>query len=181
MHVVPPVGMEQGAAGRSSPREVGLLRHAARCLVLHGVPGLKEVKSDVVERPPGDGARRRRGHPAAASNGCPAGSDSRCHEVLQPSTQAIASLASSTWRFHCWTDCLGDGRQAEPVFDPRRGYPSAVVYLRYADPIKALHWLTEVVQAREAVRMTLPGGRIGHAELTIGNTVASLGHAADPA
>lgn len=67
------------------------------------------------------------------------------------------------------------------MFDPRRGYPSAVVYLRYADPIKAIHWLTDVVQAREAVRMTLPDGRVGHAELTIGNTVVSLGLAAEPA
>lgn len=64
------------------------------------------------------------------------------------------------------------------MFDPRRGYPSVVVYLRYADPQAALRWLSEILGAREAVRLTLPDGRIGHAELVIGNAVISLGLAA---
>lgn len=37
-----------------------------------------------------------------------------------------------------------------------------------------------VVQAREAVRMTLPDGQVGHAELTVGNAVISLGLATEP-
>lgn len=61
------------------------------------------------------------------------------------------------------------------MFDPGRGYPSVVPYLRYADPQRALRWLTDVLHAQEAVRMTLPDGRIGHAELTVGNAVLSLG------
>ena len=64
------------------------------------------------------------------------------------------------------------------MFDPRRGYPSAVVYLRYTDPAAALRWLSDVLGAREALRLTLPDGRIGHAELVIGNAVVSLGLAA---
>ncbi|MGH3376382.1 MAG: VOC family protein [Actinoallomurus sp.] len=66
------------------------------------------------------------------------------------------------------------------MFDPDRGYPSAVPYLRYVDPQQAVQWLTEVLHAREAVRMTLPDGRIGHAELTVGNAVISLGLAVEP-
>jgi PhnB protein len=53
------------------------------------------------------------------------------------------------------------------VFDPARGYPSVVPYLRYADPAGALAWLSEVLGAREAVRMAQPDGRIGHAELIL--------------
>ena len=40
--------------------------------------------------------------------------------------------------------------------------------------------MSEVLGAREAVRLTLPDGRIGHAELVIGNAVVSLGLAAQP-
>jgi len=41
-----------------------------------------------------------------------------------------------------------------------------------------LRWLSEVLGAREALRLTLPDGRVGHAELVIGNAVVSLGLAA---
>ncbi len=70
------------------------------------------------------------------------------------------------------------------VFDPARGYPSAVPYVRYADPLAALAWLTAVLEVREAVRMTLPDGRIGHAELLLDEHVIALGlasgHGAQP-
>lgn len=49
-------------------------------------------------------------------------------------------------------------------FDPARGYPSVVPYVRYPDPAAAIEWLSRVLGAREVLRMTLPDGRIGHAE-----------------
>ena len=61
------------------------------------------------------------------------------------------------------------------VYNPRHGYPSVVPYVRYRDPIAAISWLSAVVGAREAVRMTLPDGRIGHAELLVGDHVITLG------
>ena len=61
------------------------------------------------------------------------------------------------------------------MFDPVRGYPSVVPYLRYRDPVPAVRWLTTVLGAREAVRMTLPDGRVGHVELTLGNAVITVG------
>jgi PhnB protein len=61
------------------------------------------------------------------------------------------------------------------MFDPERGYPSVVPYVRYRDPASAVRWLIDVLGAREAVRMTLPDGRIGHVELTLGRAVISLG------
>lgn len=66
------------------------------------------------------------------------------------------------------------------MFDPTHGYPNVVPYLRYLDPEQAAHWLTEVVHAQEALRMTLPDGRIGHAELTVGSAVLSIGLATQP-
>jgi len=66
------------------------------------------------------------------------------------------------------------------VFDPARGYPSVVPYLRYVDPGRAVQWMITVLDAREAVRMMLPDRRIGHAELTVGNAVISVGLAAAP-
>ncbi len=61
------------------------------------------------------------------------------------------------------------------VFDPTRGYPSVVPYVRYADPEAGVAWLTAVFGAQEAVRMTLPDGRIGHAELTLAGQVITVG------
>lgn len=66
------------------------------------------------------------------------------------------------------------------MFDPDRGYPSVVPYLRYADPQRAVQWLTDVLDAEEAVQLTLPDGRIGHAELTVGNAVLAVGLATEP-
>lgn len=61
------------------------------------------------------------------------------------------------------------------VFDPKRGYPRVVPYLRYADPAIATRWLIEVLGAREALSMRLPDGRIGHVEIVLGQAVVSLG------
>lgn len=61
------------------------------------------------------------------------------------------------------------------MFDPTRGYPAVVPYVRYSDPARAALWLIDVLGAREAVRMTLPDGRVGHIELVIGPAVLSLG------
>jgi uncharacterized glyoxalase superfamily protein PhnB len=61
------------------------------------------------------------------------------------------------------------------MYNPRRGYPSIVPYVRYRDPEAAIRWLSAVLGAREAVRMTLPDGRIGHAELILGGHVITLG------
>jgi PhnB protein len=61
------------------------------------------------------------------------------------------------------------------VFDPARGYPMVAPYLRYADPVAAVRWLGDVLGAREAVRMTLPDGRVGHVEMVVGRSVISLG------
>jgi uncharacterized glyoxalase superfamily protein PhnB len=66
------------------------------------------------------------------------------------------------------------------MFDPAKGYPRVVPYLRYEDPASAMRWLVEVLGASEALRMTLPDGRIGHGELAIGNAVTSVGLALEP-
>ena len=66
------------------------------------------------------------------------------------------------------------------MFDPQRGYPSVVPYVRYPDPVGAAGWLIDVLGAREAVRMTLPDGRVGHMELTLGRAVISLGLLGEP-
>ncbi len=67
------------------------------------------------------------------------------------------------------------------MFDPAQGYPSVVPYHRYLDPAAAVRWLEAVLDATEVLRMTIPDGRIGHAELTIGRSVIALGLAVTPA
>ncbi|MBO0838781.1 MAG: VOC family protein [Actinobacteria bacterium] len=61
------------------------------------------------------------------------------------------------------------------MFDPARGYPMIVPYLRYPDPERAVQWFVATLGARVAVRLTMPDGRIGHAELALGGSVFSLG------
>jgi len=63
----------------------------------------------------------------------------------------------------------------KPMFDPRAGYPSVVPYVRYRDPAAAITWLSSVLGASEAIRMTLPDGKVGHAELVVGSHVISVG------
>ncbi len=63
------------------------------------------------------------------------------------------------------------------MFDPAQGYPRVVPYLRYRDPAAAVHWLEGVLSATEVLRLTMPDGRIGHAELAIGTSVISVGFA----
>lgn len=67
------------------------------------------------------------------------------------------------------------------TFDPERGYPAVVPYARYADPAAAIRWLSQVVGARGGLRMRLPDGRIGHAELSLGTGIITLGLATKPA
>ncbi len=67
------------------------------------------------------------------------------------------------------------------MFDPAQGYPNVVPYRRYVDPAAALRWHEAVLDATEVLRMTIPDGRIGHAELTIGRSVIALGLAVTPA
>ena len=62
--------------------------------------------------------------------------------------------------------------------DPRAGYPSVVPYVRYRHPAGAIAWLASVLGARDAIRIALPDGTIGHAELVIGSHVISVGFAA---
>ena len=49
------------------------------------------------------------------------------------------------------------------MYDPKRGYPTAVPYVLYRDPAAASRWVAEVMGFREAIRFTLPsGGPVGH-------------------
>lgn len=66
------------------------------------------------------------------------------------------------------------------TFNPARGYPSVVPYVRYEDPATAIEWLSRVLGAREVLRMTLPDGRIGHAELSLGTGQIALGLTTEP-
>ena len=67
------------------------------------------------------------------------------------------------------------------MFDPAKGYPQVVPYFRDQDSTSAVRWLVDVLGATEALVMTLPDGRVGHAELTIGSAVVAVGLALEPA
>jgi uncharacterized glyoxalase superfamily protein PhnB len=66
------------------------------------------------------------------------------------------------------------------MFDPAKGYPSIVPYLRYRDPNAAVRWLCDVFGFTEAVRFTMRDGTIGHAELVHSRFIVSVGYAPQP-
>jgi uncharacterized glyoxalase superfamily protein PhnB len=62
------------------------------------------------------------------------------------------------------------------VYDPSRGYPTAVPYVLYRDPAAAAKWVTEVLGFREAIRYAVPhGGPVAHIELERDGAVLMFG------
>jgi PhnB protein len=66
------------------------------------------------------------------------------------------------------------------MYDPARGFPKVVPYLRYSDPEVGIRWFADVLGATEVLRLTADDGRIGHVEFTIGSSVITLGLALTP-
>jgi len=54
------------------------------------------------------------------------------------------------------------------------GYHSITPYIYVADARKAIEFYTKVFGAQELFRMDEPGGKVGHAELRIGDSVVML-------
>lgn len=54
------------------------------------------------------------------------------------------------------------------------GYPRVMPYLSIDGASKAIDFYTNVFGAKERMRMDAPGGKIGHAELEIGDSVVML-------
>ena len=61
-----------------------------------------------------------------------------------------------------------------PVKPIPDGYPRVSPYLVVDDGAKAIDFYTQVLGATERMRMGAPGGRIGHAELQLGDSVIML-------
>ncbi len=61
------------------------------------------------------------------------------------------------------------------MYDPERGYPTVVPYVLYADPAAAIRWLRDVLGLREVLRLTMPDGTVGHAELALGGHIVTIG------
>jgi len=57
------------------------------------------------------------------------------------------------------------------------GYHSITPYLVVDGAAKVIDFLKQALDAREIMRFAAPGGRIGHAELRIGDSVVMLGDA----
>src|SRR4051812_34198821 len=50
------------------------------------------------------------------------------------------------------------------------GFPSLIPYLIVDGASKALDWYTQILNATELMRLPAPGGRVGHAEIEIGDS-----------
>jgi PhnB protein len=61
-----------------------------------------------------------------------------------------------------------------PVKPIPDGYPRVSPYLVVDDGVKAIDFYKNVLGATERMRMGAPGGKIGHAELQIGDSVVML-------
>ncbi len=57
------------------------------------------------------------------------------------------------------------------------GYHALTPYLSVADPASAIAFYAEAFGATERMRLMMPDGSIGHAEITIGDSVMMLGGA----
>ena len=57
------------------------------------------------------------------------------------------------------------------------GYHTLTPYLTFEDAAEAIDYYKEAFGARERMRMEAPGGRIGHAELEIGDSLVMLSDA----
>jgi PhnB protein len=57
------------------------------------------------------------------------------------------------------------------------GYHTVTPYLAQDDAAKAIDYYKQVFGAKERVRMDAPGGKIGHAELEIGDSLVMLADA----
>ncbi len=55
------------------------------------------------------------------------------------------------------------------------GYTSLTPYLIIRDAARAIEWYTKALGAKEIMRMPMPDGRVGHAELQVGNARLMLG------
>ena len=54
------------------------------------------------------------------------------------------------------------------------GYPQVIPYLCVDGADRAIQFYTAVLGARERMRMGAPGGKVGHAELVIGDSLVML-------
>jgi PhnB protein len=54
------------------------------------------------------------------------------------------------------------------------GYPQVIPYLAVDDANAAIEFYSTVLGARERMRMDAPGGKVGHAELEIGDSLVML-------
>ena len=62
------------------------------------------------------------------------------------------------------------------MYDPKRGYPTAVPYLLYGNPAAASEWIGHVLRFREVLRFTVPdGGPVGHVEMERDGAILMLG------
>jgi PhnB protein len=55
------------------------------------------------------------------------------------------------------------------------GFHSVTPYLTFDDTAAAIEYYTQVFGAKERMRMDAPDGRIGHAEIQIGDSIVMLG------
>lgn len=55
-----------------------------------------------------------------------------------------------------------------------KGFHTATAYLRIKGAAQALEFYRRALGAEERYRMTMPDGRIGHAEITIGDSIVML-------
>jgi PhnB protein len=78
-------------------------------------------------------------------------------------------LPEAQWHAGCFG--LGMKANVKPIPDEYRG---ATPYLCVKDAARALDFYKEAFGAREAMRMAQPDGRIGHAEIRIGEAAIML-------
>src|SRR4030095_8272960 len=70
-----------------------------------------------------------------------------------------------------WREPMSTGSKVKPVPD---GYHNATPYMIVDGAVRALDFYKRVFAATERMRIPGPGGKIGHAEISIGDSIIML-------
>ena len=88
--------------------------------------------------------------------------------------QQLRGLPRDEFKTHLRTELIRSDEMSSPVMKPAPAPPTLSVYLCFNNAAGAIEYYKEVFGAEELSRLAEPSGKIGHAEMKIGETVIMM-------
>ena len=88
--------------------------------------------------------------------------------------QQLRGLPRDEFKKYLKDTLVRSNEMSSPVMKPKPAAPSLRVYLCFKNAAGAIEFYKEAFGAEELMRLTEPGGKIGHAEIKIGETVIKM-------